>query len=94
MARFYAEIEGARGPASRLGHTHSGIRSHTRGWSVGIRVLGGTNREDTDRFDVYLTNGSNGRGPDVFIGSVTEENMEQIRAGIIAPRLVFDQVGD
>jgi hypothetical protein len=36
MAKFYAEIQGARGAASRLGHTH--IRSTTKSWLGEINV--------------------------------------------------------
>ncbi len=38
MARFIAEIQGARGPASRLGNASSGVRGHIRGWTLGGRV--------------------------------------------------------
>ena len=37
MAKFYAEIQGARGAASRLGHTH--IRSTTKSWSGEVNVM-------------------------------------------------------
>ena len=32
MARFYAWMQGARGPASRLGHANSGIRAEVKSW--------------------------------------------------------------
>ena len=37
MAKFYAEIQGARGPVSRLGHTH--IRSTTKSSDGEINVM-------------------------------------------------------
>jgi hypothetical protein len=37
MAKFYAEIQGAKGPASRLGHHH--IRSTTKSWDGEINVM-------------------------------------------------------
>ena len=55
MARFYGEVEGTRGRASRLGT--SGIRSHTRGWNVGVEVVC-TIRNDVDVIEVYETGGS------------------------------------
>ncbi len=67
MARFYAEIQGNRGDATRMGSAASGIYSHTRGWHTGARVdvddINGTLvAEDGtgDRVDVKRTGGSNG----------------------------------
>lgn len=37
MAKFYAEIQGQRGPTSRLGHHH--IRSTTKSWDGEINVM-------------------------------------------------------
>jgi hypothetical protein len=37
MAKFYAEIQGQRGPTSRLGHQH--IRSTTKSWDGEINVM-------------------------------------------------------
>lgn len=46
-------------PASRLGST--GIKSHTRGWNLGIEVVGSIDqRDDSDYFEIYATGGSNG----------------------------------
>jgi len=55
MARFYGEVQGTRGRASRLGS--SGMRSHTRGWNVGVEVVC-TIRDDVDVIEVYETGGS------------------------------------
>jgi hypothetical protein len=55
MARFYGEVEGTRGRASRLGS--SGMRSHTRGWNVGVEVVC-TIRDGRDVIEVYETGGS------------------------------------
>lgn len=65
MSRFYAEIAGQAGTASRCGSLRSGIWSHTRGWDVGVAVSGnayGTQNdgEPTDEFEARLTQGSNG----------------------------------
>lgn len=56
MARFYGEVEGTRGRASRLGS--SSLRSHTRGWNVGVEVVCRI-RDDVDVIEVYETGGSN-----------------------------------
>jgi hypothetical protein len=59
MARFYAEIQGNRGEATRMGTAESGMRSHIRGWhngaAVGMRANG-----DVDYCDISLTSGSSG----------------------------------
>ena len=59
MARFYAEIQGSRGEATRMGTAKTGISRHIRGWDVGIYVEGEV-RANEDIFHVYLTSGSNG----------------------------------
>jgi len=61
MARFYAEIQGNRGTASRMGTANSGIQSHIRGWDIGVKVIGGVDENGNDVFHVYKTGGSNGR---------------------------------
>ena len=55
--------------ASRLGTT--GIKSHTRGWNLGVEVVGAIDqRDDSDYFEIYATGGSNGeRG--ALLGTLT-----------------------
>ena len=67
MSRFYASIEGNRGPATRMGTPNSGISGHVRGWNMGIRVEG-YDYEGSDHFRVYLTGGSNGACSDQLVG--------------------------
>lgn len=50
MSHFYADIQGARGPASRTGTKASGINSYTRSWNIGARV----NLHQRDGRDVML----------------------------------------
>ncbi len=69
MAQFYAEIQGNRGEATRMGTKNSGIRGHIRGWNVGVRIEG--SHGDRDTFDVYATSGSSGRSGAGFLGTVT-----------------------
>jgi len=59
MARFYAEIEGNRGPASRMGSKDSGMWSHTRGWHLGAQVDCDV-YDDDDVVGARLTGGSSG----------------------------------
>jgi len=77
MARFYAEIQGNRGSASRMGTPNSGIEGHIRGWDVGVKVYGSVigyvdsgKLQTDDEFQVVVTSGSNGRLSSYSIGTV------------------------
>ena len=69
MSRFYASIQGHRGPATRIGHGE--IDGHIRGWESGVRVHG-SDGHGVDVFKIWVTSGSNGRGMDRLIGSVVD----------------------
>jgi hypothetical protein len=69
MARFYGEVEGTRGRASRLGA--SSIRSHTRGWNVGVEVVCMI-RNGVDVIEVYETGGSHAPSAKRLIAKVTD----------------------
>lgn len=69
MARFYGEVEGTRGRASRLGS--SGMRSHTRGWNVGVEVVCMV-RDDVDVIEVYETGGSRAPSAKRLLATVTD----------------------
>jgi hypothetical protein len=58
MSRFYAEIKGNRGMASRTGFKDSGIWSHTRGWHTGVEVQCSVDDKDEDVIEIYATGGS------------------------------------
>ena len=58
MSRFYAEIKGNRGSASRMGFKDSGMWSHTRGWHTGVVVQCSVDENDEDVIEVYATGGS------------------------------------
>ena len=75
MARFYAEIQGNRGEATRMGTPASGIQGHIRGWDVGIRVEGNV-EGDEDEFTVYLTSGSHGGERDMLLGTFRHSDLE------------------
>lgn len=58
--RFMASVSGdARTEVSRLGNR--GVDSHTRGWNTGIEVTARPHGE-YDRFEVWITGGSNNAG--------------------------------
>lgn len=68
MAQFYAEIQGNRGGASRMGSKDSGISGHIRGWHVGGSVSCDHN-EGKDHVVVSLTGGSSGHST-IGLGSI------------------------
>ncbi len=73
MSRFYADITGGRGTATRQGHAASGIRGHVRGWSSGVKVYGRA-LDSLDVFDIYITGGSGGGNADKFIGHAMRDD--------------------
>ena len=62
MAHFYADIQGNRGEATRMGSKDSGINGHIRGWGSGARVQCSVDRDGNDVVDVYATSGSGSYG--------------------------------
>lgn len=58
MAHFYADIQGNRGIATRMGSKDSGIDGHIRGWDSGAKIKCYVNDKGQDVVDVYATNGS------------------------------------
>jgi hypothetical protein len=76
-SHFYASIQGSRGEATKQGTAESGIDGHIRGWDVGIAVRGYVDEDGKDRFYVTLTSGSNGHRTSRFIGSFTEQDLEE-----------------
>lgn len=61
MAQFYAEVQGNRGPASRMGSKDSGMWGHIRGWHVGCKVRCYYDEAlKGDVIEVYRTGGSSG----------------------------------
>ncbi|HPE06298.1 MAG TPA: hypothetical protein PLW50_01100 [Smithellaceae bacterium] len=74
MAHFYAEIQGARGEATRCGDKHSGINGHIRGWDIGASVrLHYDEKTGLDTCRIFLTSGSNGNHASVCLGEFTSE---------------------
>ena len=71
MAQFYANIQGNRGEATRMGTKSSGITGHIRGWNIGARVeCSHENGKDVVR--VYKTTGSSVYNSDILISEYSE----------------------
>ena len=58
MSRFYGNLKGGRGEATRQGTANSGIQSHTRGWELGARVACFVGDNGNDQVVINLTGGS------------------------------------
>ena len=65
MARFYGTIQGARGPASRLGHRNSGLRVTAQSYSGDIVVELSALGKDEDY--VWIGARSHGYGDSVCL---------------------------
>lgn len=63
MSRFYGEIKGNRGKATRMGTEKSGFSAHIRGWHVGVKVYCFVDEDGSDAILVSQTGGS--RSPSV-----------------------------
>lgn len=74
MSRFYAEIQGNRGAASRMGSKDSGIYGHIRGWGHGARVDCFSDPEDNDVTEVKVTGGSGYRQDSRTLVEVREDS--------------------
>jgi len=68
MSRFYGEVQGNRGWASRGGSSDSGIRGHIRGWNIGAQVIVSVDDLGRDTVTIHITGGSNGHSPEKFVG--------------------------
>ncbi len=75
MSRFYGDIKGNRGEATRMGTTSSGMEGHIRGWNIGYRVVchsRDTPGKQIDECVVYETKGSNGYGSSKEIARIQD----------------------
>jgi hypothetical protein len=76
MAQFYADIQGNRGVATRMGTKASGISGHVRGWNVGCRVwCYHDNEEGVDKVSIQLTSGSKGYKSPKCLGTFTAKDL-------------------
>lgn len=68
MSRYYGQIQGSRGEATRMGNASSGMFGHIRGWNIGARVDMDA-EGDTDVCRVRVTTGSAGYGNGESLGT-------------------------
>lgn len=77
MAHFYANIQGNRGEATRMGTKNSGIVGHIRGWDIGVKLRCYYSKEkDTDVVVITLTSGKNGVRSGEVLGHFTVDDLE------------------
>lgn len=77
MSRFYTEIQGNRGGATRQGSEKSGIEGHIRGWDIGARVSMHTLPTGEDYVRVEITGGSRNPSCLEIIGNFTRRNIDE-----------------
>ena len=81
MAQYYADIQGTRGAATRMGSKNSGMSGHIRGWSVGAKVFMSWNeQEQRDEVTIKLTGGSRGAIDGKYLGTYYCKGMKIIKA--------------
>ena len=69
MAQYYAQIQGNRGMASRMGSKASGMWGHLRGWSIGVMVyIDRDEATDKDVVSIHITGGSHDSSTKKFLG--------------------------
>ena len=81
MAHFYANIQGNRGEATRMGTKSSGISGHIRGWDIGCKTHCSFNtKTKQDEVSIHVTTGSNGHGFSLFLGrfSLKDGHVQEI----------------
>jgi len=74
MSRFYVSGRLGNNTPFKAGGIRSVNDAHVRGWNGGIEVDTVALADGSDRFDVYMTPGSNGDGHRVLLGSVESRN--------------------
>lgn len=76
MSRFYGDLQGNRGEATRMGTTSSGIRGHIRGWNIGFsvtcRAIEQGKGGQIDECIVWQTGGSNRGGSEKEIARIRD----------------------
>lgn len=77
MAQYYANIQGNRGEATRMGTKSSGLSGHIRGWDIGAKVTMVWNKETgEDEVHIRLTSGSNNGKNGKCLGKFTAKDLE------------------
>lgn len=69
MARTYLTTNNSRGnPVTAMSPTFV----HFRGWDAGVYVQAILNKNQPDRFLIFMSGGSNGFGSGTLLGTVTD----------------------
>ena len=71
MAQFYANIQGNRGEATRMGTKSSGIEGHIRGWHIGVKV-NCYHKDGKDYVKIWKTGGSSDSFANELIAEFSE----------------------
>ena len=82
MSRFYGDLQGSRGMATRQGGKSSGISGHLRGWNIGARVIVAPQGEnpEVDEVAILKTGGSSGSTSSGYIAGYSRT---ELTAGIL-----------
>ncbi len=87
MSRFFADIQGSRGQATKQGTISSGIVGHIRGWNIGVRVSCFVDKDGNDRIRIYKTGGSNGGYVETLLAEFGENDKDDITRAKIVKKL-------
>ena len=69
MARTYLTTNNSRGnPVTAMSPDYV----HIRGWDAGVYVQAVLNKNQPDQFRIFMSKGSNGYGPGVLLGTITD----------------------
>lgn len=66
--RFYTTATNSRKKSVGTGGGAQGQEVHTRGWSLGVKIVARP-EDDNDRFDVFMTAGSTNPDIQTFLGT-------------------------
>ena len=82
MSRFYGDLKGGRGEATRQGTKSSGISGHLRGWHIGARVIVAPQGENeaVDEVALLKTGGSSCSSTEGYIAGYTAT---ELTAGVL-----------
>jgi hypothetical protein len=77
VARYYGTIQGARGPASRLGHANSGLNVTAQSYTgdIVVNLMAGPDPDDTDprgvdMVSIYARPHGGGTGVYLYFGPI------------------------
>ena len=77
MARFYGELQGGRGEATRLGHASSGLRTEACSWNGAVKVILRA-ENDEDIVCIQAQQHGSSRNPTGYIFEGTFEELGQL----------------